>query len=185
MKHYLIIIICLIPSAAFAQSRIRDLSLPPDESLNQPDTPSYNNLQPLTNPNGNAAPDIPIDRNNPQQQATAHFIDGYCDPNFKPLIANMPGLAGMQDCLEQQKQQSCSTFHSLPADAKRAVSDAVDCRYQATNGDTQTAPDCGASDALRLQLLKKYWGNGDTAQALVFLPGDVLGTSGKCTGGTH
>lgn len=184
MKYYLILLFFLIPATALAQGRIPDLSMPPDESLRQPDISHQNdNIQPLMNQNVGTAPNIPIGQNNlPPEQPGTHFIDGYCDPNFRPLIANTPGLAGMQECLEQQKQQSCDTFRNLPADAKRAVSDTVDCRYQAGGGNTQTAADCSRSDTLRLQMLKKYWGDSDTARALVFLPDDVLGTSGKCTG---
>lgn len=188
MKHSLftLLFLCAIPCTALAQQRIPDLSLPPDESLRQPNI-SHQGNQPIMGQNGYDSSDTAARGSTaaPQPSFGTHFIDGYCDPNFRPLIANTPGLAAMQECLDEQKQQACETFRGLPADAKRAISDAIDCRYQISEGAVSGAApgtaDCSPGDTARLQLLEKYWNDSITAQALVFLPDTVLGISGRCT----
>lgn len=198
-KHSLIIISCLLAHGAYAQEepkRIPDLSMSPEESfqdLNNSRPPGnagsgysgYNNYIPQNAARGmNPSVQNDLYSNGP----SGHFMSGYCDPDFKPVIANAPGLSGLQSCLEEQKQQVCEAFQTLPADAARALDDTIGCIYVTSENDPSNAqpandPACVTNDSLRLRLVKKYWRDEHIAHALVFMPDEVLNASGKCIRG--
>lgn len=185
----------LCPQQGAAAQRMRDMSLPPDESLTLPnvshspagypvpyggDTSSY----PDQTPYGTGRDGYPYQ---PEDKRGHRFMDSYCDSNFKPLASDNPRLASMQSCIAEQKRTSCDTFRQLPPDAQRVLDEAIACVFSAANGDDTQMPvnsdACVSSDSSRLQLLKKYGQDQTVSRALIFMPDDVVGASGKCVGG--
>jgi len=183
--------VCQAYAQEVEQQRIPDLSLSPEETLNRPDishspdgnygmrqNPYYNNR----NNNGY----------NPQEAydsgTSSRFMTGYCDPNFKPLVANAPGLSGLQSCMETQKQQTCDAFQHLPSDVQAALDSVISClQSDSDTAEGQRAsddPGCTSGDTQRLNLLKKYWGNEAITHALVFMPDEIMNASGKCMHGS-
>ncbi len=192
---------------------IRDLSMSPTEMLQQnmnvnhaptggsnltPDVSGINTnngMQKL----GNVAPIV----GTPGQLPSKNYMDGYCDPNFKPLMGRSPQYAGIASCLEQQKSEACKLYQSVPADVKQALDASINCMAQASDaagtgdagedsegdgwgalppaqGYAATMAHCGAADTRRLHLLKHYWSDQNLAYALVFVPDLVMDSSGSC-----
>ena len=121
---------------------------------------------------------------------STHFMEGYCDQNFAPAIAKDSHYAVIASCLRQQREQVCSQFQQLPDDAKKVLDHTIDCNSKLLNGenpDEQTAADattnCGETDGVRLQLMKKYWRDPNTTYALLFLPDEIMNNSSKCLRG--
>jgi hypothetical protein len=193
MKRITALILCLLAGHAYAQEqpRIPDLSLSPEESFRQPDISHSQS-------DGFGTPTNPQDFGHDNADYTpgayntggaSSFMAGYCDPNFKPIIANAPGLSALQSCLETQKRQSCDEFQHLPADAQAALDSVIDCmQSDSDTADGQRAaddPGCLSGDTQRLRLLKKYWHNEAITHALVFMPDDIVAASGKCMQGAR
>jgi hypothetical protein len=174
----LCLIFCFIASGAYAQQRIPDLSMSPEESLRTPDVAHSGNTnnQPYA---GQHAVAPGLGRGAAGEDSSGHFVDGYCDPNFHPATQSN---SSMQSCLEQQKQQACDAYRALPADVKHAVSRAADCIYAASEADEDKA-DCAESDAARMALIRKYRGDEAATRALTSLPEDMVNSTGNCTRG--
>jgi len=171
-------------------TQIPDYSLSPAETARQPDI-SHSNTQPYGNQN-NQMPGqypTPLLPNGATATASTNFMDGYCDRNFTPGIASDPRYANLAACVKQQKEQVCLQFQQLPSDVKQVMNEALVCIQ--SGGDIlppdqeydQHNPACNNTDATRLQLLKKYWRDPNTAYALVFMPDDVLTGPTKCLRG--
>jgi len=188
MMRFILIAALLFASESFAQ-QIPDYSLTPSEMRQQ----QYNNsTAPINSDQIHSAdpsfPSAPLPGGNTLTPAK-RFMDGYCDRNFHPAIASDPRYANLGNCLEQQKQQVCNQFQQLPEDVKSALDETIACTE--SGGDIlppgqeydQHNAACDNTDTARLQLLKKYWRDPNTAYALVFLPDDVLDSSGKCLRG--
>lgn len=126
-------------------------------------------------------------------QASTQFMVGYCDDNFQPLLANSGRIAQLNACISEQKKQACNMFLGMPIDAQRAVDSVISCDYTRANegqldenGYVQQMPsagDCTNGDSLRMNLLKQYWRDQNTAYAIVFLPDMVLNGAARCMGG--
>lgn len=126
-------------------------------------------------------------------QPASQFMTGFCDPNFKPLLANSGRIASLNACLDDQKKQACDRFGSLPNDVQKEMDKVIGCLYNASNngqmdenGSIQQAPqqDCTRDDAVRLDMLKQYWSDQNVAYAILFLPDMVLGGAARCMGGS-
>jgi hypothetical protein len=198
------------PYNALAQ-RIQNLSMSPQEMRTQnvqtqtapqqqQHLPGNNLMPPGQTQNGYPVPIGPAAAlaGQPVGATAGSYMEGYCDPNFKPILANNAKYARMASCLEEQKQQACGMYQVLPADAKRSLDFTLNClgaqqnggeMVEAADGTLQPAPvtgaarDCGAFDTQRLTLLKQYWQDANTAYALVFLPDLVMDSGGQCMGG--
>lgn len=176
---FAIIITCLISGQAEA-ARMKDMSLSPEESFKQPNiitqVPGLGGAQTPA-----SDPAMPPEQGNGALTNTpsARFMDGYCDPNFRPAVqVNNP----LQNCLQQTRLQACDMFRRLPQEAQNAVDQTVTCANTAYEEETIRLPStCKENDRSRLQLIKKYWQEKDTAYALVFLPGMVTDTGSLCT----
>lgn len=164
---------CLLAVPAEA-ARIQDMSLTPRESLQQPDIvnataplggqPAYDN---------EAAADAYI-----SGTATRRFMDGYCDASVRPAVS---GANALQTCMQEARADACARFQQLPPDAQEVIDRAVACGYAA--GEDGAMPDeCADNSDRQLQLLRKYWGDQNTAQALVFLPDKVNNPAALCQG---
>jgi len=182
--------LCLLTSPTFAQSQMRDYSLSPGESVQQPNVSHAQSNTGGVAPLGSASStqfnpySSPLNRPNlvynPNPQTPANsFMTGYCDPNFHPLV--MTG--NMQTCFQAAQQQVCQQFQQLPADVQTALDTATACVYNAANGDASATENCSAYDTNRLQLLKKYWQDQNTSYAILFLPDEVLNGPAKCMRG--
>jgi len=177
-----------------AAQRMRDMSLSPEESLQQPNIshaqPGYNQANPYqAAPPAYSRPSTgqdmyPAMPDNPYGAGPANsFMTAFCDPAFHPVVAGNSALAA---CMATQKQQACTAFRQLPAAAKGLLDQAIDCAYAAGNADAAAAPatyDCAAYDSRRLELLKTYWQDSATAHALIFMPDEVLGGDSLCLRG--
>lgn len=206
MKRYIPLAFLLLASPAQAQ-RVQNLSMSPEEMRKQN---VQTRINPTTTnnrlPGNDLMPSVPTQNGYPVISAPGaqqpvnnqgHFMDGYCDPNFKPLLARNPKYAGMANCLEQQKQQACGLYAALPPDARGVMDATMDCMAQQQNGGLEEAPDgtlqptaapaiardCSYNDSQRLNLLKRYWQDANTAYALVFIPDLAMDAGGSCMGG--
>lgn len=214
MKYSLLAltVLCLLPHMAQAK-RLSDLSMTPGEmmeqhlNVNQPGTPL--GAQPVATGTPGAAPWGTGNNGIPpapggQGASGTNYMDGYCDPNFKPMVSKNTQYAAMASCLEQQKTQACQMYRALPDDARVAINNSINCvarvNAAAENGEpqdeedsggwgfggwgnttTNTPTSCVKADVKRLELLKNYWGKDqNTAYALVFLPDLVMDNSGTC-----
>lgn len=202
------LLISTLPFSAQAK-RIQDLSMSPNEMIrNNVQTNVPQQQQPL--PGSNMMPAYPTQGGYPApgsnvqpligQQAVPsnNYMDGYCDPNFKPLLSRNPQYANMAACLEQQKIQACDLYRTLPVDAKKAVDDSMNCLagqqeggglVEAPDGTLQPAApagrtqDCGYTDTNRLAMVKRYWQDQNVAYAIIFVPDLAMDNSGACLGG--
>jgi len=168
----LTLIACLIAQPALAQTRIRDLSMSPQETIRQSGQPSA--PPPAPAPTYNAAP-APASQPMSHIASDGRFMGEFCDPNFKSALARD---AATQACLKQQREQNCDQFYHLPTDVQAVLEDSLKCSFDAP----ATGESCGDSDTQRLLLLKRYWSDPAIAHALVFLPGDMQNPA-RCTGG--
>ena len=184
---------CMLATNALAKP-MPDYSLSPSETARQPNI--SNNTQPLnsgTTPNGVGDfknPSAPLLPGGGMPAPSSNFMDGYCDRNFTPAIANDPHYAAIANCLKQQKEQTCAQFQQLPADARQLLDQAISCTNRLLSGENPDTPEamnaptnCEQTDGARLQLLKKYWRDANTAYALVFMPDNVLASSSTCMRG--
>jgi hypothetical protein len=170
---------------------IPDYSLSPAETAQQPSSPSTNPAyQQYLNQNNLSNPGLPANAQTPTNtpSVATRFMNGFCDPNFNPAIAGNPQYASMATCLRQQRESICAQFQTLPEDAKRALDQTLDCNSKILNGENpdgqpSTIGTCSETDSTRLQLIKKYWKDQNTARALLFLPDDVVDSSSKCLRG--
>ena len=195
-------------NALAQQGRVRDLSMTQQEMIqqkvpaNQAGVPlGGSNLSPSIPGNSNFSRGTPAITGTTDAHPSKNYMDGYCDPNFKPLMAQSAQHASMVSCLERQKTEACSLYQSAPDDARAAIDASVNCAARAMNamgddggesdeedsgwgswgGRATTAPvSCVKYDAQRLTVLKRYWDDNNTAYALVFLPDLVMDASGSC-----
>jgi hypothetical protein len=190
----------LIAGSAQAQ-RVRDFSMPVDESINHATSNNGNNtiVQPPLNPVPGAAELRGSDDNDRgglfgilgkgNFSSSERFMDSYCDPSTQIGIAARSELAS---CIAEKRQSACEQYASLPRDAKKAVDLAIDCAYAATDGAAEefglpTASKlprgCEDSAELRLEMLKAYYDDNYTSHALLFLPDTVLKGGASCVTG--
>jgi hypothetical protein len=190
---------------ALAQ-KMRDFSMSPEESQRVPSTTSnsvggnYDQyMQNQQAPQGSGGSDYFTQNRTgrggsgiPGQPASS-FMEGYCDPNFKPMV-NGGSIANLQACMETRKQQSCEQFFALPDDVKRSLNFAIECAYTAANGgemdengyivqQAPVNPACNRTDTDRMQLLKKYWRDQNVSYNIVFMIDQVVNASAGCVGG--
>lgn len=201
MTHPLRILLLLMvmasggASMALAQ-KMHDYSLSPAETFSQSgnkggrqDT-SYQNYLKQNGFNKPAA-DPRTALGAPAAQPAGSFMEGYCDPDFRPAIAANPRFAGMEECLNQAKQQLCASFAQLPPEVKATLNETLSCMNDTTDpveGDVQEdlierryrQAGCAANSSDRLQLLRKYWQDQNVSYALVFLPDDVIDAPNNC-----
>lgn len=203
------IALCAIAFPALAE-QIPDYSISQEEMVHNTNN-STQPLNPNANPPINAtsinpyrgAPVTNIITNSPANNpyapppnsqdnpaASRRFMDGYCSNSFTPAIANDPRYAATADCIKRSKEQVCAQFQQLPPDAQNVLDQTIGCNNKLLNGDAQdprssggAMDGCTTTDGSRLQLLKKYWRDMNTAYALVFMPDDVLDGSTKCVRG--
>lgn len=181
MKYLAILALILAPMSPAFAAQMRDMSLSPAESMRQPDIDHSNgsvsgNYQKFL---GNTGGTDPVQQRIQDQTggigASNRFMDTYCNPNFRPLA--MQNNGSMQNCLTTQRQDVCQQFQHLPADAQQTLDQTINC-YNADDRGT----DCSSFDSRRLQLIKRYWNDQNTARSLVFLPDDIINGSNKCMG---
>lgn len=191
----------VLTHGAWAADRIPDLSMSPQEMLQQGLNVNRGAVggTASTGPVGSSNPMPNFDHIAPVVGAPSglpgtNYMDGYCDPNFKPMMAKSPQYAGIATCLEQQRNQACQLYQSVPGDVKKALDDSINCLAQANadmenaagNDDsgaaayTTPAKHCGATDTRRLALVKRYWNDQNLSYALVFVPDLVMDSSGSC-----
>jgi hypothetical protein len=126
-------------------------------------------------------------------QPASSFMQGYCDPSFKPMI-NSGNIANLQACMETRKQQTCEQFAALPNDVKRSLDFAIECAYTAANGgemdengyivqQAPVNPACAGTDSERMALLKKYWRDQNVSYSIVFIVDQVINATAGCVGG--
>ncbi|MDE3060346.1 MAG: hypothetical protein KGJ06_04990 [Pseudomonadota bacterium] len=169
--------LCLVAGSALAQQRMRDLSMSPEESMQEPDVThdGIGQPAPLNYVNGSDGSNLP---SGPDAMPGEGFMERFCDPGFRPLLADNAQLAGMESCVEERRRAACDTFSKLPGDARRVLDATIACRYSAEDDQGQEDnADC--SDGDRLRLLEKYWRNAAVSHALVFLPDEAL-DNGDC-----
>lgn len=186
MKHHLACIAflaCVLAAGYAGAERLRDMSLSPEETWEESQKSSSGKSTP---PLGGTSPQenhwkkpsfLPYDgmRGEPGNS----FMEGYCDPNFRPLVANPDYL----DCLEHQKQEICDMFWNLPEDAQQALDDTLGCYNAGNEEDTQPMRrdiSCEINDRQRLELLKKYWEEQSVMYALLFVPDLVTNGANEC-----
>lgn len=156
-------------------TRIKDMSLSPEETMQQP-----NNILNAPAPLGGqpASRDAPLAGGNLSGDPSGRFMDGYCDSSIQPIIQN---ANTMQACLQETRADACQRFHRLPREAQAALDRAIACGY--ATGESGAPPsDCADSSSRQLQLLKKYWSDQETSYALVFLPDKVNNPAADCAG---
>ncbi|NCY26710.1 MAG: hypothetical protein EBX37_18335 [Alphaproteobacteria bacterium] len=204
----LALLLSALPFSAQAK-RQQNLSMPPDEMIRQ-GVQNNTQVQQQPMPGNNMVPSYPTQGGYPAQRSYAqpitaqpvvpssNYMDGYCDPNFKPLLSRNAQYANIANCLEQQKTQACELYRNMPADAKKAVDDTMNCLAQgqsggglveAPDGTLQPAApsngqqDCGYTDTNRLTMVKRYWQDQNVAYAIIFVPELAMDNSGACLGG--
>lgn len=167
-----IILLCaLMPSLAMAQ-KMQDMSMTPKETMKiisqgNPD------LRPLT-----AAPALGGTTSsylsNMPKTTGESFMAGYCNPANKP-IAQLNGRAGaIQECSNRSREKACDLYSRLPVDAQQAVSNLVECKFDAQGRD------CGMYDTARMALVRSYWQNPTVAETIVFLPDEITHPNVDC-----
>lgn len=192
--------VCMGADAAQA-ARIQDLSMTPNEMIQQNMNVNHAG-KPLPGPNlsptmpggqdrwGN---DLPV-TGTPDNAPSGNYMTGYCDPNFKPMMARSAAYAGMAACLQKQRDEACQLYQAAANDVRRMIDESVNCMAAGMEGDTMGddedsdfAPTrsamptgCGAVDSKRLSMVKRYWNDQNTAYALVFVPDLVMDNSGSC-----
>lgn len=195
--------VCVVSGQAFADGRIHDLSMTPNEMIqqnmhvNKPGVPitGGSNMTPAGTGQGwgTGATGEPI-TGAPENMPSNNYMTGYCDPNFKPMVSRNAQYATMAACLQQQREEACGLYKSAGADVRRAIDDSVNCAAQSMGGAEENedgtlnfgavasplAAACGDADTRRLGLIKKYWSEKDTAYALVFVPDLVMDNSANC-----
>lgn len=195
MKMLIVALLALLISSQpghAQQKKMRDFSMPIDESLRQPSSTGISNFKPLSNtgfPSSSGGlihskDDMPM--SSPAGTAK-HYMEGYCDPSFTPVLSRNTALHA---CLTEKKEKSCSQFNRQPKDVRKVINLAVDCAYAESetmneDGQQQLASPAGCdtvSDA-RLKMVKKYRDNEDTIEALTVLPDEVLTETATCMGG--
>ncbi len=211
MKKLMVASLMVMAMSANAQAqRIRDLSMTPNEMIQQGVNQNHAGT-PLPGPNltpdfGNTPQGAGTNNGIPPSGAPSNnYMEGYCDPNFKPMISRNARYASMASCLQQQRDEACRMYHAAPNDAQRAMDESINCTAQMNNmsgmdgaddgngddedgwgngGAAQQRPrmpsSCGAADSRRLSMLKRYWSDQNTAYALVFVPDLVMDNSGTC-----
>jgi hypothetical protein len=192
---------------ALAQ-KMRDFSMSPEESQRVPSTSNTNSNNPVggnydqymqqQQQGGNSG-----DYSNYQRasrggsgipgQPASNFMQGYCDPNFKPIV-NAGNIANLQACIETRKQQTCEQFAALPNDVKNSLDFAIECAYTAANGgemdengyiaqQAPVNPACAGTDSERMALLKKHWRDQNVSYSIVFMVDQVINATAGCVGG--
>ena len=211
MKGLLVVVLAcaLAPQAALAK-RQQNLSMSPDEMIRQNiQTNVPQQQQPM--PGNNMMPSYPTQGGYPAPRSSQpitgqqgmvpsnNYMDGYCDPNFKPLLSRNAQYANMAACLEQQKAQACELYRNMPADARQVVDATMNCMAQmegaagglveAPDGTLQPAAaagrvaDCGYTDTNRLAMVKRYWQDQNVVYSIIFVPELAMDNSGACLGG--
>ena len=201
MKKWILASLCIVtPLSAAYGERIRDFSMPLNQSLNQPSNThskpvminNNNNYQqpqqeqdPIENPGNNYMP-------TPPEPPSNHFMDNYCDPNFK-----VGGIAqtSITECLGEKRQQACQEYIALPVDARKVMNLAIDCQYSSSENRGSDSEEgqqpisislpqgCETTSELRLKLLKKYYNDNYVSHALLFLPETALNGGAQCVMG--
>ena len=173
-------------------ARIQDLSMTPNEMVQQgvnvnrapvsgtTTTPNFPTTATSTGGMAHLPPIAGVVTGGP----STNYMDGYCDPNFKPLMGRSASYAGIANCLAQQKTDACRLYQSVPQDVKQALDDSINCMAQmsdtAGNATTASVSNCGVTDTRRLALVKRYWNDANLAYALVFVPDLVMDNAGDC-----
>lgn len=198
-----------IPNLSMTPTEMRKEGLHRNKATTNNTNGSLNN-----NPGSNLYPTTPFNNAYPQAQgmtpSTApypgapamanNYMEGYCDPNFQPILSRNASYARIANCLAQLREQACSLYRTMPQDAKTVVDQSVNCLSQnagsnagglieAPDGTLQPAPPsqstdaCLEADSARLQMLKRYWNEEQTAYAIVFVPDMAMDNSGRCING--
>lgn len=181
MKYALAILAGLMATSAEAQTRMKDYSLSPEESLKQPNIsgsmPSnydgYKEQQQPQNSGGSYNNTMPATPSN-------SFMVGFCDPNFKPVASG-----AVQACVEQKRQQSCREFSQLTSDVQSVLDRSIGCAYAASNDPSNGLGDaaCATENATRLHTLKNHSNNNAASHALIYMQDDILNAGATCMGG--
>lgn len=216
MKPLLIVTAAMFTAVSFNAyaNRIPNLSMTPNEMYRQGlhrNTPKTNNTN--NNTTTNSYPTNQFNSNIYSQPAgmspsTApypaapnianNYMEGFCDPQFKPLISRSSSYAVIAQCLARMREQACSLYRTLPEDAKKSVDASINCLSthaggggltEAADGTLQpeaastATPECYQADAERLEMVKRYWKEQQIAYGLVFIPELTMDNSGSCIGG--
>lgn len=192
MRVYALSALCLLLAGSAHAERIRDMSMPLGESLAQPDIDNSSNRYGGNNSNqpGTLLP-YPDERqgqlNPPDDSTTSNrFMDNFCNPNKRSAIADNPRMRDIQSCLDSNKEQTCSKFASLPADAKVMLEAQIICAMELAENTDEDAPkqkDCSRFDSQRIDLLKKYEQDQQTTWAILHLPDEVVFGPNRCISG--
>lgn len=186
------ICVLLYPTCSIAQA-IRDLSLSPAETANQPSSSSNgfknNILRRSEQFNSNRRPSQPIVAPESGSGLPSNsFMEGYCDPTFISMLANNAKYYGQEQCLQQIRDDTCARFKALPSEVAEVMDDAIGCLFSNSNGFAvdkhqkivNESIECAESYVQRINMLKKYYTDYYTNYALLFMPDDVLDTPGRC-----
>lgn len=80
--------------------------------------------------------------------------------------------------MDTQRQQACGRFTHTPVPVQKLLNQAIDCEANAAD---PSSYGCDSMDASRLDLLKQYWQDEDTAYTILFLPDLVLNSAENCS----
>src|SRR5690606_31270275 len=136
MKYLLALMLIMTASEASAQ-RIRDMSLSPEESMQQPDIShsqgtlppgNWSNQFDRTYEGEGHAQNFQYSGNGYEPARQRYFMESFCSPQNKPLVRSAR-LANMTVCIEEMKVKACDAFRSLPAEAQGSVDGATECIY--------------------------------------------------------
>lgn len=205
MKRALLTLLFLMATALYGEmalaqvsgggGRMQDLSLSPEDSMRQPNINNnpiekqyQNDITRRSMSKDQPAFNAPPPRADEGMMPSKSFMEGFCDSNFVPLLANNRRYFGKEDCLKNLRDEACSRFTNLPKDAKLVLDEAISCMFTNGNGYASDHPSvsdndymvCGSTYARRIEMLKKYSADPYTNYALIYLPDDVLDSSGRC-----
>jgi hypothetical protein len=184
MKRVLLAVcLCLFTQDALA-AKMHDFSLSPDESASQPDiTRSNNRFDPYANQSGLSgnSPEQPLtNMPYPPEDTAKRFMDNYCNMQSPPLTQKLPG---MQECLQNQRQQICELYARTSTEVQRVISDAAECQMRLLESENRTATNCDVHATARLNLMQRNWQDQNTTWALAFIPEQVTAGGSSCLPG--
>jgi len=187
----LIAAICTLLSQQALAAKMQDYSLSPEETVRQPDIMRSNNrFDPYASQYGTGntidTPNRPITGlPDPSANTRKGFMDIYCDTQITPPLLDTPKLAGMQECLKNERLQICDLYIRAPREAQEVISDAAECYSQASQAESPNA-NCSVHHTARLKMIQKSWQDQNTVWSLVFIPEHAaFGTGGKCLPGAQ